>query len=122
MKQKTVYIAVSADVLHSGHIKIIEEGAKLGDVVIGLLTDEAIATYKRMPVFGYDERRRILSSLRCVSHVVKQNTLSYADNLRSIKPDYVVHGDDWKTGVQAMVRAEVIEILSEYGGELVEIP
>lgn len=122
MKQKTVYIAVSADVLHSGHIKIIEEGAKLGEVIIGLLTDEAIATYKRLPVFEYEERRRILSSLRYVSRVVKQDTLSYAENLRLLKPDYVVHGDDWKTGVQAMVRAEVIEILSEYGGKLVEIP
>ncbi len=122
MEQKTVYIAVSADVLHSGHIKIIEEGAQLGKVIIGLLTDEAIATYKRMPVFEYEERERILSSLRCVSRVVRQDTLSYAANLRSLKPDYVVHGDDWKTGIQAMVRAEVIEILSEYGGKLVEIP
>lgn len=122
MKQKKVYIAMSADVLHNGHIKIIEEGAKLGEVTIGLLTDEAIATYKRMPVFGYEERHRILSSLRYVSCVVKQATLSYADNLRKLKPDYVVHGDDWKTGIQAMVRAEVIDVLSEFKGKLIEIP
>lgn len=122
MDKKTVYIAVSADVLHGGHINIIEHGAKLGDVIVGLLIDEAIATYKRMPVLGYDERFRILSSLRNVKRVVKQETLSYADNLRRYKPDYVVHGDDWKTGVQAMVRAEVLQVLNEYGGKLVEIP
>ena len=122
MIPRTVYIAVSADILHSGHIKVIEEGAKLGEVIIGLLTDEAIATYKRLPVFDFEERKRIFLSMRSVSKVVKQDTLSYVDNIRELKPDYVVHGDDWKMGVQSMVRAEVIEELSKYGGQLVEIP
>ena len=120
--KKTVYIAMSADIIHKGHINIIEEGAKLGEVTIGLLTDEAIATYKRLPVLDYETRERIFLSMRQVSRVVRQETLSYLDNLRLLKPNYVVHGDDWQTGVQAVVRAEVLRTLDEYGGELIEVP
>ena len=120
--RKTVYIAVSADIVHSGHINIIEQGAKLGDVIIGILTDDVIATYKRMPILDYEIREKIFGSIKHVSRVVKQDTLSYAKNLRELKPDYVVHGDDWKTGIQSNIRAEVLEILAEYGGELVEFP
>lgn len=120
--RKTVYIAVSADIVHSGHINIIEQGAKLGDVIIGILTDDVIATYKRMPILDYEIREKIFGSIKHVSRVVKQDTLSYAKNLRELKPDYVVHGDDWKTGIQSNIRAEVLEILAEYGGKLVEFP
>lgn len=120
--RKTVYIAISSDIIHSGHMNVIEEGAKYGDVIIGLLTDEAIATYKRMPILDYETRRKIFENLKPVSRVVKQETLSYAENLRKLRPDYVVHGDDWKLGIQSMVRAEVLKILEEYGGELIEVP
>lgn len=120
--RKTVYIAIATDILHNGHMNIIEEGAKYGDVIIGLLTDEAIATYKRMPILDFATRKRIVESIKYVSRVIPQETLSYAPYLRELKPDYVIHGDDWKTGVQSMVREEVIEILSEYGGKLIEIP
>ena len=119
---KTVYIAISADIIHSGHVNIIREGAKYGDVIIGLLTDEAIASYKRPPLLDYDQRKALLESIRYVSKIVKQSTLSYADNLRELKPDYVLHGDDWKTGIQSDVRVEVLEILNEYGGKLIEVP
>ena len=119
---KTVYIAISSDILHKGHLKIIDVGAELGDVIIGLLTDESIATYKRLPIIDWESRKALVEHLADVKHVVAQESLSYADNLRALKPDYVVHGDDWRSGTQAMVRAEVVKILAEYGGELVEVP
>ena len=121
-KNKTVYIAMSADVIHSGHINVIEEGAKYGDVIIGLLTDEAIATYKRLPILDYEIRKKIFENIKNVSQVVEQNTLDYTDNLKKLKPDYVVHGDDWKQGVQTLIREKVIEVLKEWGGELIEVP
>ncbi len=121
-KNKTVYIAMSADVIHSGHINVIEEGAKYGDVIIGLLTDEAIATYKRLPILDYETRKKIFENIKNVSKVVEQNTLDYTDNLKKLKPDYVVHGDDWKQGVQTLIREKVIEVLKEWGGKLIEVP
>lgn len=119
---KSVYIAFSADVIHSGHLNIIEEGAKLGDVTVGVLADEAIAAYKRLPMLDYETRAKLFANLKGVANVVKQDTLSYAENLRALKPDYVIHGDDWKSGVQSSIRQEVIDILAEYGGQLIEIP
>ena len=122
MERKQVYIAMSTDVLHDGHINIIEQGAKLGDVTIGLLTDKAIATYKRPPFLDYDSRKRIFENIKGVTRVVEQDTLDYTNNIRQYRPDIVLHGDDWKYGIQALVRERVIEALSEYGGELVEVP
>lgn len=119
---KKVYISMSADVLHQGHINIINEGRKLGSVIIGLLTDEAIATYKRLPILSYEERKAIFENIKGVDEVVKQDTLDYTKNLKAIKPDYVVHGDDWRTGVQRIVRENVINTLQEWGGELIEVP
>ena len=122
MGNKIVYIAMSADVIHDGHINVIEEGSKLGEVVIGLLTDEAIATYKRVPLLNYETRKRIFENIKGVLEVVEQDTLDYKKNLEAIKPDFVVHGDDWKTGVQSIIRENVIETLAVWGGELVEVP
>jgi len=118
----TVYTAMSADIIHNGHINIIREGAKLGEVIIGLLTDEAIASYKRLPLLSYAEREAIFSEIKGVCRVVPQTTLDYVENIKKYKPDYVIHGDDWRNGVQKNVRARVIEALAEYGGELVEVP
>ena len=91
---------MSADIIHNGHINIINEGSKYGDVIVGLLTDKAIATYKRMPLLSFDERKAIFSSIKGVVDVVAQDTLDYIENLLKYKPDYVVHGDDWQTGVE----------------------
>jgi len=118
--QKQVYIGMSADLIHQGHINIIREGLKLGEVIIGLLTDEAIAGYKRLPLIAFNERKLIVENLKGVAKVIPQNTLDYVPNLKELKPDFVVHGDDWKTGVQKEVRQRVIETLAEWGGELVE--
>jgi len=120
MKRKTVYVGMSADLIHPGHMNIIKEAAKLGDVVIGLLTDKAIASYKRLPYMTYEQRKAVIENIKGVKEVIPQETLDYRPNLRKVKPDYVVHGTDWREGVQSQVREQVIETLKEWGGELVE--
>ena len=119
-KQKIVYIGLSADLVHQGHLNIIAEGRKLGKVIVGLLTDRAIASYKRLPLIAFDERKLIVESLKGVDEVVPQKRLDYVSNLQKIKPDYVVHGNDWKSGIQKKTRQRVIDALSEWGGKLVE--
>ncbi|MHC4483032.1 MAG: phosphoenolpyruvate mutase [Planctomycetota bacterium] len=111
---------MSADLIHPGHLNIISEARKLGDVIVGLLTDAAIASYKRLPYLTYEQRKVVVENLSGVEKVVPQDTLDYAPNLRKLRPDYVVHGDDWRTGVQRETRARVIETLKEWGGRLVE--
>ena len=115
-----VYIGLSADLIHKGHLNIINEGRKLGEVIIGLLSDEAISSYKRLPLIYFNERKLIVENLKGVSKVVRQTTLDYVPNLKKIKPDFVVHGDDWRTGIQKEVRARVIETLAEWDGKLIE--
>ena len=118
---KSVYVGMSADLLHPGHINIIREAAKLGEVTIGVLTDQAIASYKRLPFLAFEQRKSVVENVKGVSRVVAQTTLDYRENLRAMKPDIVVHGDDWATGVQSKTRQQVIDTLAEWGGELVEI-
>jgi len=108
--------------VHKGHLNILSEASKLGRVVVGVLSDSAISSYKRVPYMSYADRSEIISSLRFVDKVVIQDSLSYASNLREIRPEYVVHGDDWREGPQKQTREEVVAILQEYGGKLVEIP
>lgn len=120
--EKIVYIGMSADLVHPGHLNIINTGKKLGKVIIGLLTDEAIASYKRVPYLSFEQRKIVIENIAGVSEVVPQYTLDYTNNLNKIKPDFVVHGDDWKTGVQQTTRQQVIETLKQWGGELVEVP
>ncbi len=121
-KNKRVYLALSADLLHHGHMNVLSKAAELGDITIGLMTDEAIAKYKRLPYLSYSQREQIVRGLKGVTDVVAQNTMEYSKNLRAIKPEYVVHGDDWKTGIQHYLREEVIQVLKEWDGELVEVP
>jgi len=118
---KKVYVGMSADLIHPGHINIIKEATKLGEVIVGLLTDSAIASYKRLPYLTYEQRKAVIENIKGVNSIVPQYTLDYTDNLREIKPDFVVHGDDWQVGVQSQVRQQVISVLAEWGGELVEI-
>ena len=119
--EKIVYIGMSADLVHPGHLNIINEGRKLGRVVVGLLTDKAIASYKRVPYLDFEQRKIIIENIVGVSEVIAQETLDYVPNLRKLKPQYVVHGDDWQTGVQQATRQRVIDTIKEWGGELVEI-
>lgn len=120
--EKIVYIGMSADLIHPGHLNIINTGKKLGRVVIGLLTDKAIASYKRVPYLSFEQRKIIVENIAGVSEVIPQETLDYSDNLRKLRPDFVVHGDDWKAGVQQSTRQKVIDTLKEWGGELMEVP
>lgn len=119
-REKTVYVAMSADILHKGHLNIIGEARKLGRVVVGVLTDKAIASYKRLPHLDFEHRKFIVENIRGVSEVIPQDILDYVPNLLKIKPDYVVHGTDWREGVQKETRRRVIETLALWGGKLVE--
>lgn len=118
---KTVYVGMSADLIHPGHLNILRKAAEIGDVTVGLLTDEAIASYKRLPYMTFEQRRVVVENLKGVCKVVPQATLDYVPNLRMLKPDYVVHGDDWRVGIQRETRQRVIDALKEWGGELVEV-
>ena len=118
----SVYVGMSADLIHPGHINIIKQAAEHGDVTVGLLTDQAIASYKRVPFMDFEQRKAVIEALKGVERVVPQETLDYIPNLRTYKPDIVVHGDDWQTGVQSKVRQSVIDVLNEWGGKLVEVP
>ena len=118
----SVYVGMSADLIHPGHLNILKKAAELGDVTIGLLTDGAIASYKRVPYMSFEQRREVVESLKGVSRVVPQKTLDYVPNLRALRPDYVVHGDDWQEGVQRETRQRVIDALAEWGGKLIEVP
>ena len=119
---KTVYLGMSADLVHPGHLNIIKKAAELGEVTIGLLTDKAIASYKRLPYMDFEQRLQVVENLKGVDRVVPQETHDYIPNLRKYRPDFVVHGDDWREGVQLKVREDVIATLAEWGGELIEVP
>ena len=119
---KKVYIGMSADIIHPGHLNIIKKGQELGEVTIGLLTDKAISSYKRLPYLTYDQRKEILNNIKGVERVVEQDSLDYTENLEIIKPDYVVHGDDWKEGIQKSTREKVINTLKEWNGEVIDVP
>ena len=119
---KKVYVGMSADLIHPGHLNILKKASELGQVTVGVLTDSAIASYKRLPYMNYEQRAEIVSNLKAVYEVIPQSTLDYSENLKALKPDYVVHGDDWKDGVQQHTRQIVIDTIAEWGGELVEVP
>ncbi|MBO7618502.1 MAG: phosphoenolpyruvate mutase [Bacteroidales bacterium] len=122
IENRTVYMCFSTDIIHSGHISIIRKAEKLGKLIIGVLSDEAIASFRHFPILPFAERKSLMESIAGVYRVVEQQKLSYADNLRELKPTYVVHGDDWREGFQKSIREEVIRVLSEFGGQLVEFP
>ncbi len=119
---KKVYIGMSADLIHPGHLNIINEGNKLGKVTVGILTDKAIASYKRLPYLSFEQRKIIVENLKGVDKVIPQDTLDYRPNLKLERPDFVVHGDDWKEGIQKQTRQDVIDTISEWGGKLIDIP
>ena len=121
-----VYIGMSADLLHPGHLNIIEQARKYagdnGEIVVGLLTDKAIASYKRLPYMSYEQRKIVIENVRGISRVIPQETLDYVPNLIKEKPDYVLHGDDWKSGIQAQTRQRIIDVMTQWGGKVVDVP
>ena len=120
--KKTVYVGMSADIIHPGHLNIIREAQKLGRVIVGVLTDSAIASYKRLPYLTYEQRSLIVEHLKGVDEVIPQTTLDYVPNLEKIRPDFVVHGDDWKEGVQKETRQRVIDTIAQWGGKVIDVP
>ena len=119
---KTVYLGMIGDIMHPGLINIINQGAKYGDVMIGLFTDRAIATHKRLPYLTYEQRKNVIESIKGVSSIVPQDEWSYVPNLLKYKPDYIIHGDDWLYGPNKYIRDEVFKTMEKIGGEVIEIP
>lgn len=119
---KKVYIGMTADIMHPGLIHIINEATKYGDVIVGLLTDKAIAEHKRLPYLTYEQRKEVVENIKGVSEVIPQEEWSYVDNLKRIRLDYIIHGDDWKNGPLREIREQVFEVMNEQGGKVIEIP
>ena len=119
---KTVYLGMIGDIMHPGLINIINQGTKYGDLVIGLFTDKAIATHKRLPYLTYEQRKNVIENIKGVSSIVPQDEWSYVPNLLKYKPDYIIHGDDWLQGPDKYIRDEVFKVMEKLGGEVIEIP
>ena len=117
---KKVYVGLATDILHEDHINILKKASKLGDVTVGLLTDAAIASYKKLPLLNYKQREIVLKNIKFVKRILPQDTLDYTKNLLRLKPDYVVHGDDWRSGIQKSVRKQVIKTLKKWSGKIIE--
>ena len=122
IENRTVYMCFSTDMIHSGHINILKKAQKFGKLIVGVLSDEAVASYKRYPLMSFEERKALVENINGVYKVVEQKTLSYKDILSELRPNVVVHGDDWKDGFQKPIRDEVVSVLALYGGKLVEFP
>ena len=119
---KSVYLGITGDIIHPGIINIINEGAKLGELTVGLLTDSAIVNHKRLPYLTYEQRKNVVENIKGVAKVVPQEDWSYVPNLKKLKPDFIIHGDDWKTNYLSKIRTEVFEVMKEWNGQVVEIP
>jgi len=121
-EKKVIYLGMTGDIIHPGIINIVNEAAKYGEVLIGLFTDSAIASFKRIPYLSYEQRETIVKGLKGVTKVVPQNEMSYVPNLLKYKPDAIIHGDDWKEGSYSGIRKEVYQVMGDMGGEVIEIP
>ena len=122
MEKKKVYLGMVADIIHPGLINIINEGAKYGDVMIGLYTDKAIASHSRLPYLSYEQRKAVVENIKGVTEVVSQDEWSYIPNLEKYKPDYIIHGDDWKFNSMKYIREEVFKLMEKQGGKVIEVP
>lgn len=122
LENRTVYMAFSSDILHGGHMAILKKAARLGKLTVGVLSDEAVASYKRYPLVPCEERKALFQNIKGVAHVIEQEDFSYRKVLEELKPDIVVHGDNWREGFLQPLRAEVLDLVSSYGGRLVEFP
>ena len=120
-KRKKIYVGIAADILHKGHINILKKASTYGEVIVGLLTDKAILSYKNFPHLNYKERKIVIENIKFVRKVIPQKTLDYTTNLKKIKPDYVIHGDDWKHGIQKKIREKVIKTIKKWSGKLIEV-
>ena len=113
MKNKIVYVPLAVDLLHSAHISILKKAKKYGKVIVGLMTDKAISEYKQLPILDYNERYEILSGVKFIDKIVEQKNWDYTENINKYKPDFFIHGDDWKSGIQKNQRKKVIQALKK---------
>ena len=120
-KNKIIYVPMGADIIHSGHLNIINIAKKYGKITIGLFTDSAIAEYKSLPLIDYKQRFEIMNNIKGIDKIVKQENWDYSKNLSKIKPNYLIHGDDWKVGIQKKTREKVIKQLKKWNGKLIEV-
>jgi phosphoenolpyruvate phosphomutase len=120
-KKKVIYLGLSGDIIHPGIVNIINEGAKHGQVLVGLLTDSAFVLHKRIPYLNYEQRKSVIENIKGVFQVVAQKEWSYVPNLFKYRPDAIIHGDDWKEGPLCKEREAVFEAMKELGGEVIEI-
>ena len=119
-KKELVYVPMAVDILHPGHINIIKEAAKYGKVIVGLFSNEAIKSYKRVPYMNYEMRKIIIENVKGVDEVICQEIKDYSPNLIKLKPKYMVHGTDWRQGPLADVRQKAIDLMASWGGEVIE--
>lgn len=119
---KKVYVGIIADLVHAGHIKILKEAARYGEVTVGLLTLKACGELNDIPYLDYNKRKEVLENLSMIKNIIPQDSASYKDNLLKIQPDFVFHGDDWQFGYQKKYRTEVLELLRQWNGKLIEVP
>ena len=119
---KTVYMLFATDVIHEGHINVVKEAKKYGKVIGGVLCDAAMIRFNRFPTGSFDERVRMVKDIPEVDEVIVQNETLYENTLRKIKPDYVIHGDNWCEGPEKAIRDNVVSVMNELGGEVIEVP
>ena len=120
--EKTVYTCFCTDVIHEGHLNIIRQAQKLGEVVVGVLSDQAVIRYNRFFTIDLEERVAMVKRIEGVSRVIVQENILYDDVIRQLHPDYVIHGDNWKTGTLKAIRDNVVRLLEQYGGQIVDVP
>ena len=118
---KKVYLCISTDIVHAGHINVIKKAAELGEVTVGVLCDECMALYEKYPIIPLSERMKIIENIKGVSNVIVQNDIYYDENLKKIKPDYVVHGTNWNKGYLKKVKERAEKVISEWNGKIVEV-
>ncbi len=115
-----MYVALAADILHEGHMNILKIASKYGKVIVGLLTDQAISSYKNTPYLNFRQRYSVIKNIKYVDNIIPQKTLDYKKNLKLVKPNYVVHGNDWKRGIQKEIRQDVLKTIKKWNGKLIE--
>ena len=120
--KKKIYVPMGADIIHEAHLNIIKKAQQYGDVIIGLFSDKAISEYKRLPLISYDQRYAMMEKIKGIKMIIKQDTWDYSENLKKIKPDYLIHGDDWKIGIQKEMRKKVINMMKLWKGQVIEVP
>lgn len=119
---KIVYSCFTTDVIHEGHLNIIREAKKYGEVIVGVLSDEAMIKYNQFPTLSFEERKELVQALPDVSRVVTQQDVMYDEIIQTYRPDYIIHGDNWKHGPLKAIRDNVKKLLAQYGGQIIDVP